>query len=294
MPINSKSRLESCLALWIAALSFSAPISSAGGPTIEIQPGTARPGDAILVQLRQVSELPSGLLGAAPLSFFRVSGDYWALEGLSVEQVAGELEVKIKLSTDAGDSSGPELTGSIEVLKPDFTERELKVANRYISPSRADRKRIRDDRIAFDRAYDQAFEPPQFTGNFIRPLDHAVTAHFGDLRLFNGKKEGQHFGTDLHGRTGDPVVASNGGSVVLARRCFASGNTVIVHHGIHLFTAYFHLSKIAVRNGERVKQGQLIGQVGNTGRVTGPHLHWAAKIDGQYVDAESLVRIRFR
>ncbi len=69
---------------------------------------------------------------------------------------------------------------------------------------------------------------------------------------------------------------------------------MIVHHGINLFTAYFHLSKFAVRNGERVKQGQLIGRVGNTGRVTGPHLHWAAKIDGQYVDAESLLRIRFR
>jgi murein DD-endopeptidase MepM/ murein hydrolase activator NlpD len=294
MPINSNSRPKTCNALCIAALSFSAQISSASGPTIEIQPGTARPGDAILVQLRHVSEPPSGSLGAAPLSFFRVAGDYWALEGLSVEQAVGELEVKIKLSANAGDSSAPELTGSIEVRKPDFNERELKVANRYIRPSRAERKRIREDRIAFDRAYHQAFEPPQFTGNFIWPLDHAVTAHFGDLRLFNGEKEGQHFGTDLQGRTGDPVVASNGGSVVLARRCFASGNTVIVHHGIHLFTAYFHLSKIAVRDGERVKQGQLIGRVGNTGRVTGPHLHWAVKIDGQYVDAESLVRIRFR
>ncbi len=294
MPINSSFRSYSRNALRIAALSLCAQISSAGGPIVEIQPGTARPGDAVLVQLRHVSELPTGSLGVAPLSFFRVSEEYWALEGLSVEQPAGELEVRIKLSAEAGGSPAVDLTGSIEVLKPDFIERELTVANRYIRPSRADRKWMRDDRIAFDRAYHQAFEPPQFTANFIWPVDHAMTARFGELRLFNGKKESQHFGTDLQGRTGDPVVASNGGSVVLTRRCFASGNTVIVHHGINLFTAYFPLSKIAVRNGERVKQGQLIGRVGRTGRVTGPHLHWADKIDGQYVDAESLLRIRFR
>ena len=113
MPNNSNFRPKSCNALCIAALWFSAQISSAGAPMIEIQPGTARPGDAILVHLRHPSGAPFGLLGAVPLTFFMVSEDYWALEGLSVDQAGGPLEVKIKLPADAGSSSEPELVGSI-------------------------------------------------------------------------------------------------------------------------------------------------------------------------------------
>src|SRR5260370_28855159 len=100
MPINSSFRSYSRNALRIAALSLCAQISSAGGPIVEIQPGTARPGDAVLVQLRHVSELPTGSLGVAPLSFFRVSEDYCTLEGLSVGQSAAEIEASNTLSAD--------------------------------------------------------------------------------------------------------------------------------------------------------------------------------------------------
>src|SRR5260370_38463320 len=99
---------------------------------------------------------------------------------------------------------------------------------------------MRDDRIAFARAYHQAFEPPQFTANFIWPVDHAMTARFGELRLFNGKKESQHFGTDLQGRTGDPVVASNGGAGGLARRCLSPRRTRSVRPAVNPFTPHFH------------------------------------------------------
>jgi len=92
---------------------------------------------------------------------------------------------------------------------------------------------------------------------------------------------------------GDPVSAANDGTVVLARSCYASGNTVVIHHGGGLFTAYFHLSKIQVTSGKKVARGDRIGLVGKTGRVTGPHLHWAAKVRDLYVNPESLLRLRF-
>jgi murein DD-endopeptidase MepM/ murein hydrolase activator NlpD len=109
--------------------------------------------------------------------------------------------------------------------------------------------------------------------------------------MFNGKKQSQHYGTDLAGAVGAPVEATNDGLVVLARDCFASGKSIAVAHGGGLFSVYFHLSAIDVRPGDRVRRGQAIGKVGQTGRVTGPHLHFGMKVGDLYVDPESVYRL---
>ena len=95
------------------------------------------------------------------------------------------------------------------------------------------------------------------------------------------------------GRIGDLVVAANDGVVTLARDCYSSGNTILIHHGAELYSAYFHLSHMDVKPGANVHRGQKIGEVGKTGRVTGPHLHFGVKLAGHYVDPESLLRLDF-
>ena len=112
--------------------------------------------------------------------------------------------------------------------------------------------------------------------------------------MFNGKQKSQHYGMDLDGSTGDPIYAANDGEVVMVRDCFGSGNTVVLHHGARLFTAYFHMSKFETKPGAKVKRGQLIGLVGKTGRVTGPHLHFGAKIDGKWVNPLSVLALDFQ
>jgi murein DD-endopeptidase MepM/ murein hydrolase activator NlpD len=94
----------------------------------------------------------------------------------------------------------------------------------------------------------------------------------------------QHFGTDLSARLGDRASASNDGEVVFVRDCFYSGKTVIVHHGANVYTAYFHLSKVAVEEGQKVRRGQKIGEAGDSGRTTGPHVHFGVRIGDLYVD----------
>jgi len=282
-------RMLGALALAAALLGGNAAGSL---PLLEIQPGRARPGDVILIQVRGASSPPTGKLGTRELAFFPTHGGFWALAPLELEQVAGDLEVRINAAS--GGASDEEIAGTITVVEPNFNRRELSVANRYINPSAKERRRLVQDQAAFERAYDQPAQPPMFARNFRWPRQSSVTAHYGDLRLFNGAKESQHYGVDLDGRTGAPVFAANDGQVVLARRCFASGNSVLIHHGGGLFTAYFHLSQMRVAVGQKVHQGERIGAVGKTGRVTGPHLHWAAKVDKLYVDPESLLRLNFK
>ncbi len=118
-----------------------------------------------------------------------------------------------------------------------------------------------------------------------RPLKKLIiTTPFGAKRIINGKKRSYHWGTDFKGKKGDPIFSVLSGRVVLARNLFYTGNTVVINHGLGLYTLYAHMSKINVKEGEYVKAGQLIGKVGSTGRSTAPHLHFGVYINDVKVD----------
>lgn len=278
---------------FVLAATLCLPSSALAQAFLDVRPGQVGPGQLVFVRVRNSESAPAGTLGGRPLSFFDVADGYGALAAIPVEHPPGLLEVRVTFP-EAEDGEAPlELAGSLEVLPAHFPERELAVARRFVKPNASARRRIAADRAAFARAFSQPFTAPLFHGNFSWPLNSQVTAPFGDLRTFNRRKESQHYGTDLNGKVGDPVVAANGGRVVLARSCYASGNTVLLHHGAALYTLYFHLSKILVLPGANVRRGQLVGLLGKTGRVTGPHLHWGVKVTGLYVDPESLLAADF-
>ncbi|HME92476.1 MAG TPA: M23 family peptidase, partial [Myxococcaceae bacterium] len=207
-------------ALTLAAALLSAP-ALGSAPVLEIQPGTARPGDVVLIRIRGVASAPSGKLGARQLAFFPGPGGYWALAALEMEQAPGEVAVSV---SEPSTGAAEEIAGTVTVVEPNSNRRELTVANRFIHPSAAARRWLAEDQAAFERAYDRAVDPPLFTDNFRWPRQSAITARFGDLRLLNGAKDSQHYGVDLDGRSGAPVFSANDGEVVLVRRCFASGN----------------------------------------------------------------------
>lgn len=241
--------------------------------------------------VRGVDEDPQATLGPFDLSFARADdGSFETIVGLSVDQAPGALTLGLRATDGTGEV---DLEGFLEVLPPGFAFRELRVARRFVSPSAKERRRVKSDQAAFNSAFAQAFGPRRFAGDFLRPRPSATTAPFGDVRVFNGRRQSQHYGTDMDGDTGSPIWAANDGVVVMARDCFTSGNTVLVDHGLGIFTAYFHLSAFEVTKGQRVKRGQSLGRVGKTGRATGPHLHFGAKVDGRWVDPEALLKLRF-
>ncbi len=277
------------LAAAVAILALAAPAAAA--PSLALQPERVRPGDALLVTVRGASAPPAGTLGDRPLAFYPIPGGFRALVALSVDATPGTLPVAVEVA--GGGAAAERLQAAVEVVEPGFRSKELGVAKRFIEPPPAARRRMKTDQAAFQRAFAREFSPPLFSGNFAPPRDAEVTGRFGDKRTFNGVKKSQHYGDDLHGALGDPVAAANDGTVVLARDCYASGRSVVVWHGARTFTVYFHLSKVSVRPGQAVKRGQLLGLVGQSGRVTGPHLHWGVKIADLYVDPESVLRLDF-
>ncbi len=129
-------------------------------------------------------------------------------------------------------------------------------------------------------------------GAFRLPLEESRSSgNFGRRRFLNGQPRSPHSGEDFGASKGTPIYAVQRGKVVLAMDLFFSGNTVILDHGFGLYTLYAHLSSMAVKEGEIAEASSVIGQVGATGRVTGPHLHWSVRLNGARVNPLDLVKI---
>jgi murein DD-endopeptidase MepM/ murein hydrolase activator NlpD len=273
-------------AVLVALLAAAAPAPDA--PVLA--PAVARPGDAVLVRVRHAAgSPPAASLAGRPLHFFDRDGESWAIAGLPLELPPGPVRLEL---APAGAGEPPAAT--LEVVEPGFASRALTVAPRFVEPPKRLRARIARDRAAFSAAYARPFTPPLFTASFAWPRPGArTTGRFGDQRVLNGKKESVHYGLDLDGPRGAPVLAANDGEVVLARDCYYSGKTVVVWHGADLFTLYFHLDRMVVRPGAKVRKGDRLGLLGSTGRSTGPHLHFSARVAGLLVDPESLLGIDF-
>lgn len=124
---------------------------------------------------------------------------------------------------------------------------------------------------------------------FSLPLNIKITSYFGTKRIYNGVKKSQHSGMDFRAYIGQSVYSTNSGKVVLNKNLFFTGNTVIIDHGMNLFSVYGHLKASSLKLGENISSGDIIGLAGNTGRSTGPHLHWGVKFSGSNVSGDSLI-----
>jgi len=264
-----------------------APAGILLAPAVEIAPPVARPGDAILVTVRGALSEPRATVAGRAIAFWR-AGDAWrAVAPLPIEAAPGPAQAEVSVE------GLPPIEAPFTIVDAGFRSTTLTVPSKFIEPPPDARRRMKEDQKVFDAAWETPFSPPTFSGPFDWPRRGETSGRYGDLRVYNGKKEGQHYGLDLTGPVGAPVVAANDGTVAVARDCYMSGRTVVVWHGAGIFTVYFHLSRIDVKAGQPVRKGDRLGLLGSSGRVTGPHLHWGVKVAGLYVDPESVLRLDF-
>ena len=148
------------------------------------------------------------------------------------------------------------------------------VEKKYVAPDPEQVRRSREDAISVAAARKQSDENSRFMQGFRWPAIGPISGVFGSQRVYNGEPRRPHYGVDIAREIGAPVVAPAAGVVTLAKDLFFSGWTLIIDHGHYVSSTFLHLDKIHVEVGEEVEQGQLIADIGNTGRVTGPHLDW--------------------
>ena len=174
---------------------------------------------------------------------------------------------------------------TLNVLDGNYKKEQIVVSSKKVNPKAAKvKKRIAAEYKEAMKIYNSVEKKSYISRPFILPLESNITSPFGTARLYNKTLKGYHSGTDFHADMGTPIKAANDGKVVLVKKRFYAGGTVVIDHGEGIYTCYFHLSDFKVKRGERVQRGEVIALSGKSGRVTGPHLHFSARICGVQVD----------
>jgi len=212
-----------------------------------------------------------------------------ALVGIDLDTKPGRYVVSV-----AGvDADGKTVTAEypLTVAPKQFATRRLTVDEKFVSPPPEAVARIQRESARVRAILDGASTDRLWNGPFALPVPGNPISEFGKRSVYNGQPRRPHAGVDFAGAVGTPVRAPNAGKVVLAADLYYSGNTIILDHGQGLYSYFGHLSALLAREGDTIAAGDVVGRVGATGLVTGPHLHWAVWIAGTRVDPLSLVEI---
>jgi murein DD-endopeptidase MepM/ murein hydrolase activator NlpD len=226
-----------------------------------------------------------------PMGKSETSAGLLAFIGLDLGLKPGSYEMEIFIDKVLGEREY--IKKQISILAKEFPLKKLWVDEKFVTPPPKFNERIRREREIIRVIYGITTEQWLGKGFFILPSTGKAVPNFGERRIFNNKPRSPHRGIDIKVPYGTPVKASNSGSVVLASDLYFAGKTVIIDHGMSVFTMYCHFSKIRVKRGKLVKKGEIIGEIGATGRVTGPHLHWGVKVSGISVDPFSILSLAF-
>jgi len=261
-------------------------VASAQSTTTQVGPFQHRavPGGIAIVDLNLSAEnsIPTVTLGNRQIAVLEQNNKWHAIVGIALSTKPGTHQLKLD-----GNSTSSTVNFTVDNLK--YEEQRLIIKNkRKVNPAPLDMKRINKEnkRIAEVKAY--RYE--RLLGNTFRlPLEGTLTSPFGLRRFYNDQPRRPHGGIDIAAETGTPVYAAATGLVVDTGDYFFNGNSVFLEHGLGLQTFYAHLSKVHVEAGDKVNAGDLIGEVGATGRVTGPHLHWSVGLNGTWVDPNLLL-----
>jgi len=230
-------------------------------------------------------------LGDAPEAEEEADGGFWDIWHGRAETpaapAAGDKPTATTIKVSIADAGPAKL---LTVRAHTFPEEAIKIDPALANPPAAQAKEIDSDNAAVIAALRNS-DPPMFRGRFRAPPGKKTSA-FGNWRRFNDSEHrSRHLGVDAAARKGAPIRAVQRGKVALVRSGILMGGTVVVVHGAGLASAYFHVSDFAVKTGEMVEPGQVLGKVGLTGRTTGPHIHVGIWARGGFIDPAALFRL---
>ncbi len=272
-------------------------VSQEEAPELNVELGfrALQPGEIVKIVARGsggINRAEIQFLGRAyTMGWEQNSGAWLAFLGLDLGIKPGSYPIYVSLLLNDGTTK--HIRRELLIQDKEFPVTRLWVKQEYVTPPAEALERIKVEAELLEEIYN-IFTPSWLgEGPFIIPSDGEAKPNFGERRIFNNEPRSPHSGVDISSPLGAPVLACNSGKVVLANDLYYAGKTVIIDHGLGVFTLYCHFSKIIAKRGTMVKKGETIGEIGATGRVTGPHLHWGVRVSGSRIDPFSLLDLKF-
>jgi murein DD-endopeptidase MepM/ murein hydrolase activator NlpD len=223
------------------------------------------------------------------IPYVRAGNEWSTILGIDLDLKPGDHTGEVRV-TKAGVVERRSVT--LSVTAGNFPTQRLTVPDTYVELSPENGERAAREAKEIESIHNTISAEALWSASFVVPIPGGVGSNFGNRRVFNGESRNPHSGADLRAATGTRIRSTNRGRVVLAKNLFFTGNTVIVDHGLGIYTLYAHLSRIDVKKDAMVERAQVVGLAGATGRVTGPHLHWGARVQNARVDPFSLINMK--
>jgi len=293
MRFFSNWRMVAWSALIVVSARGAGAVDSAQPNAVTLTPTSVVAGSPELIRVNAPAGVTlDGEWQGKKLEFFRGrDGKSWyALAGADVQAAVGASTLKLLEHTAGGHVV--DLSRAVEIHAAHYATGTLTVEPKFVEPPPEEMARIKSEIDLKQKVFAASASEPLWSGDFRAPVTAPATSSFGMRRTYNGKLASVHKGMDFRAATGTTVRAGNSGVVVLARPLYYEGNCVVIDHGLGLFTVSMHLSRIDVKEGQRVRTGERIGLSGATGRVTGPHLHWAVRWQDAYLDPAKMLRMQ--
>lgn len=264
--------------LWLLVPAF-AGMSHAAVASIELPRASTVPGGVFITPVQGTSDQAPAVTFEGNRVMVLRSNDRWlAIVGIPLSTKLGPASVLVK------EDDATEIPVGFSVFDKQYPTQSLKVAPGKVDLSSEDEKRVSEESARIRAALSTYSAKAPSSLRLLQPVPGARSSSYGSRRIFNNEPRNPHTAMDIAAAAGTPIEAAADGKVIETGNFFLPGNTVIVDHGEGLITMYCHLSKIDVKVGDELKQGDVLGKVGATGRVTGPHLHWAVALNQTFVD----------
>lgn len=236
------------------------------------------PGGIAFVEVPGGSEPPQVIFDGRRCAVIRQADRWVAVVGIPLATTVGTHKLKV-----TGSQAATEIP--FQVADKSYRTQRLTIKNeRQVNPKPEDLRRIEQEQERSNAALSKFTEMGVPSLSLASPIQGVRSDSFGSRRIFNGQPRSPHSGMDIAAPKGTPILSPAAGKVLEVGNFFFNGNTVYIDHGYGLVTMYCHLDSIAVKAGDSVASGELIGKVGATGRVTGPHLHWGVALNRAMVD----------
>ncbi len=237
------------------------------------------PGGVAIIELGNVDKTPHFKFRNKPVLVTHLNDRLVAIVGLALNLRPGDYFI-----SGHWDNESALLKKFFTINDKQYSTQHINIEDdRKVNPYASDMDRILTEQKRQNRAKNH-YSNKAVDVDLLQPVAGIMTGSFGRRRIFNGQSRRPHSGMDIAANEGVPVAAPANGTVIELGDFFFSGNLVYIDHGQGMISMFAHLSEIDVELGQQIEKGQIIGKVGATGRVTGPHLHWSLGLNGTWVD----------